>query len=77
VLHSAIFCFSESICAKSADTTGIGTQIEKAFCKNAQPASHDAERKGIGHSPTSILNLDFEKSDSKIASWYQVALLAT
>ena len=26
---------------------------------------------------TSILNLDFEKSDSKIASWYQVALLAT
>ena len=32
--------------------------------------------KGIGHSPTSILNLDFEKSDSKIASWYQVALLA-
>jgi len=46
------------------------------FGTNAQPASHDAERKGIGHSPTSILNLDFEKSDSKIASWYQVALLA-
>ena len=37
---------------------------------------HDADRKGVGHSPTSILNLDFEKSDSKIASWYQVALLA-
>jgi hypothetical protein len=47
------------------------------FGTNAQPASHDAEQKGIGHSPTSILNLDFEKSDSKIASWYQVALLAT
>ena len=37
----------------------------------------DAEHKGFGHSPTSVLNLDFEKSDSKIASWYQVALLAT
>ena len=36
----------------------------------------DAEHKGFGHSPTSILNLDFEKSDSKIASWYQLALLA-
>lgn len=36
----------------------------------------DAEHKGVGHSPTSVLNLDFEKSDSKIASWYQVALLA-
>ena len=23
-----------------------------------------------------MLNLDFEKSDSKIASWYQLALLA-
>ena len=32
---------------------------------------------GFGHSPTSILNLDFEKSNSKIASWYQLALLAT
>jgi len=37
---------------------------------------HDAEQMGFGHSPTSILNLDFEKSDSKIASWYQLALLA-
>ena len=37
----------------------------------------DAEHKGFGHSPTSVLNLDFEKSNSKIASWYQVALLAT
>lgn len=36
----------------------------------------DAEHKGFGHSPTSVLNLDFEKSDSKIASWHQAALLA-
>ena len=36
----------------------------------------DTEHKGFGHSPTSILNLDFEKSNSKIASWYQLALLA-
>jgi len=36
----------------------------------------NAEQMGFGHSPTSILNLDFEKSDSKIASWYQLALLA-
>ena len=37
---------------------------------------HDAEHMGFGRSPTSIWNLDFEKSDSKIASWYQLALLA-
>jgi hypothetical protein len=50
--------------------------VIKAFGTNAQPASRDAEQMGFGHSPTSILNLDFEKSDSKIASWYQLALLA-
>ena len=36
----------------------------------------DAEHKGFGHSPTSVLNLDFEKSDSKIARRYQLALFA-
>lgn len=41
------------------------------------PHPPDAEHKGFGHSPASVLNLDFEKSDSKIASWYQVALLAS
>ena len=44
--------------------------------RDAQPALKNAEQMGFGHSPTSILNLDFEKSDSKIASWYQLALLA-
>ncbi|WP_205334575.1 hypothetical protein [Faecalibacterium prausnitzii] len=50
---------------------------KKHFAKMRSLHPPDAEHKGIGHSPTSILNLDFEKSDSKIASWYQVALLAT
>ena len=49
---------------------------KKHFAKMCSPHPPDAEHKGVGHSPTSILNLDFEKSDSKIASWYQVALLA-
>ena len=30
----------------------------------------------FGRSPTSIFEVGFEKSDSKIASWYQLALLA-
>ena len=30
---------------------------------------------GFGRSPTSIFEVGFEKSDSKIASWYQLALL--
>ena len=49
---------------------------KKRFAKMRSLHPSDAEHKGFGHSPTSILNLDFEKSDSKIASWYQVALLA-
>ena len=32
---------------------------------------------GFGRSPTSVFEVGFEKSDSKIASWYQLALLAT
>ena len=31
---------------------------------------------GFGRSPTSVFEVGFEKSDSKIASWYQLALLA-
>ena len=49
---------------------------KKHFAKIRSLHPPDAEHKGFGHSPTSILNLDFEKSDSKIASWYQLALLA-
>jgi len=30
----------------------------------------------FGRSPTSIFEVGFEKSDSKIASWYQLALIA-
>ena len=30
---------------------------------------------GFGRSPTSIFEVGFEKSDSKIASWHQLALL--
>ena len=52
-------------------------RLKKRFAKMRSLHPPDAEHKGFGRSPTSILNLDFEKSDSKIASWYQVALLAT
>ena len=31
---------------------------------------------GLGKSSTSIFEVEFEKSDSKIASWYQLALIA-
>jgi hypothetical protein len=31
---------------------------------------------GFGRSPTSVFEAGFVKSDSKIASWYQLALLA-
>ena len=31
---------------------------------------------GFGRSPTSVFEAGFEKSDSKLASWYQLALLA-
>ena len=52
-------------------------RLKKHFAKMCSLHPPDAEHKGFGHSPTSVLNLDFEKSDSKITSWYQVALLAT
>uniref|UniRef100_UPI003FED9110 hypothetical protein n=1 Tax=Faecalibacterium prausnitzii TaxID=853 RepID=UPI003FED9110 len=66
VLHSTIFCFRESICAKSADTTGIGTQIKKHFSKMCSLHPLDAEHKGFGHSPTSILNLIFRNRIQKL-----------
>ena len=47
----------------------------KAFYKNVQPASARCSSR-VWDFPASILNLDFEKSNSKIASWYQLALLA-
>ena len=31
---------------------------------------------GCGRGPTSVFEAGFEKSDSKLASWYQLALLA-
>ena len=31
---------------------------------------------GFGRSPTSIFEVGFKKSDSKIAKWYRLALLA-
>ena len=31
---------------------------------------------GFGRSPTSVFEFGFVKSDSKIASWYRLALLA-
>jgi hypothetical protein len=31
---------------------------------------------GFGRSPTSVFEVGFVKSDSKIVSWYQLALLA-
>ena len=39
--------------------------VIEVFGTNAQPASHDAERWGIGHSPTSILNLDLKNPIQK------------
>ena len=32
---------------------------------------------GFGRNPTSVFEVGFEKSDSKLVSWYQLALLAT
>ena len=32
---------------------------------------------GFGRSPTSVFEVGFVKSDSKIVSWYQLTLLAT
>ena len=65
------------LCKKVPIPQASALRSKKHFAKMRSLHPPDAEHKGFGHSPTSILNLDFEKSDSKIASWYQVALLAT
>ena len=54
---------------------GIGTQIKKHFSKMCSLHPLDAEHKGLG-TATSILNLIF-RNRIQIASWYQLALLAT
>jgi len=46
------------------------------FGTNAQPASARCRSKGVWAQPNKHFEFGFEKSDSKIASWYQLALLA-
>ena len=43
---------------------------------NAQPASVRCRMKGVWAQPNKHFEFGFEKSNSKIASWYQLALLA-
>lgn len=43
---------------------------------NAQPASVRCRMKGVWEQPNKHFEFGFEKSNSKIASWYQLALLA-
>ncbi|MDU8687971.1 hypothetical protein [Faecalibacterium wellingii] len=59
--------FAEEVCIDTTSKRSAGT-------RSLHPPN--AERKGFGRSPTSILNLILKKSDSKIADWYQPALLA-
>jgi hypothetical protein len=47
------------------------------FGTNAQPASARCRLKGVWAQPNKHFEFRFEKSNSKIASWYQLALLAT
>jgi len=47
------------------------------FGTNAQPASARCRSKGGWAQPNKHFEFGFEKYDSKIASWYQLALLAT
>ena len=50
----------------------------RSVCKaNAQPASVRCRMKGVWAQPNKHFEFGFEKSNSKIASWYQLALLAT
>jgi hypothetical protein len=46
------------------------------FGTNAQPASARCRSNGVWAQPNKHFEFGFEKSDSKIASWYQLALLA-
>jgi hypothetical protein len=47
------------------------------FGTNAQPASARCRSKGVWAQPNKHFEFGFEKYDSKIASWYQLALLAS
>ena len=49
----------------------------EVFGTNAQPASGRCRLKGVWAQPNKHFEFGFEKSDSKIASWYQLALLAS
>ena len=51
--------------------------VIEVFGTNAQPASGRCRLKGVWAQPNKHFEFGFEKSDSKIASWYQLALLAT
>ena len=51
--------------------------VIEVFGTNAQPASTRCRSKGVWAQPNKHFEFGFEKSDSKIASWYQLALLAT
>ena len=44
---------------------------------NAQPVSVRCRMKGVWAQPNKHFEFGFEKSNSKIASWYQLALLAS
>ena len=51
--------------------------VIEVFGTNAQPASARCRSKGVWAQPNKHFEFGFEKSDSKIVSWYQLALLAT
>ena len=51
--------------------------VIKVFGTNAQPASARCRSNGVWAQPNKHFEFGFEKYDSKIASWYQLALLAT
>ena len=51
--------------------------VIEVFGTNAQPASARCRSNGVWAQPNKHFEFGFEKSDSKIASWYQLALLAT
>ena len=50
--------------------------VIEVFGTNAQPASARCRSNGVWAQPNKHFEFGFEKSDSKIASWYQLALLA-
>ena len=58
--HQIPFHILLPVYSRATASAFIGTQIKKHFAKMRSLHPSDAERKGFGHSPTSILNLDFE-----------------